>query len=112
MRKLARTRLAVVAAILVGLVGGAVWIFSGGNQSSVVTLHGLRSGESKPGSLVGRSLDEVTRSLGPPHAGRSFTGWDCCYRLGDDGSYFSIDSSWLVLRVQGGQVLDARVIVD
>lgn len=62
--------------------------------------------------------DQITRMDVEKHlgesSGRAFGGWDASYRLGDDQSYFAIDSSWLVIRLEqpGDRVIDAQIIVD
>ncbi|MFI4917169.1 MAG: hypothetical protein ACIAS6_11770 [Phycisphaerales bacterium JB060] len=58
-------------------------------------------------------MAELEHRFGPPY-GRGFAGWDHAFHLGDVGSYFAIDSSWLVVRVDpaSGRVIEARVIVD
>lgn len=58
-------------------------------------------------------LAELERRFGVPY-GRGFDGWDHAFHLGDDGTYFAIDSSWLVVRTDpaSGRVIEARVIVD
>lgn len=59
------------------------------------------------------SLIELEARFGPPY-GRAFTNWDHAFHLGDDGSFFAIDSSWLVVRTDpaSGRVIEAEVIVD
>jgi hypothetical protein len=58
-------------------------------------------------------MAELEHRFGPP-SGRDFAGWDHAFHLGDDGSYFAMDSSWLAVRVDpaSGMVIEARVIGD
>ncbi len=59
------------------------------------------------------TLAELERRFGSPYS-RSFSGWDYAFHLGDDDSYFAIDSSWLVVRTDpvSNRVIEAEVIVD
>ncbi|MEQ9096726.1 MAG: hypothetical protein RIE32_10735 [Phycisphaerales bacterium] len=63
----------------------------------------------------GRAVEvaEIEQRFGTSYE-RDFAGWDRAYHLGDDGSFFAIDSRWLVIRLnpQTGRVIDAAVIVD
>lgn len=56
---------------------------------------------------------ELEQRFGPPYS-RSFSNWDYAFHLGDDGSFFGIDSSWLVVRTDpaSGRVIEAEVLVD
>lgn len=48
--------------------------------------------------------------LGEPPPPEYFREWDMVYRLGMEGSYFGIDSEWLVIRLgPDGRVIDYRL---
>lgn len=64
-------------------------------------------------SGIALSFNEISNVLGSPDE-RVFSGWDAAYSLGRDKTYFSMDSTWLVIRYElgTGRVVDAKIIVD
>jgi hypothetical protein len=60
--------------------------------------------------LRGLTRSEVVKMLGEPPPPEYFREWDMVYRLGMEGSYFGIDSEWLVIRLgPDGRVIDYRL---
>jgi hypothetical protein len=70
---------------------------------------------SVPGEVMGLTLDEVEKKYGKPSEfGASvFPGWDRVYNLGPDDHLFSVDSKWLLVRVNSeSRVIEARTDCD
>lgn len=64
-------------------------------------------------ALIGLTKSKVAAMLGDPPATGYFRNWDLVYHLGDERSYFSIDSEWLVARLgPDGRVVEARIVTD
>lgn len=65
------------------------------------------------GSLIGLTKDEVVAKLGEPPPTDYFHEWSMVYMLGSERGFASIDSEWLVLRIdETGHVTDARIVHD
>ena len=62
--------------------------------------------------LVGMKRTDVVDLLGERDDTEYFKSYDMVYWLGPERGVFSIDSEWLVLRVQGDRVIEARVVRD
>ena len=53
------------------------------------------------------------RKIGEPPRSVYFTDYDFVYRLGPERSFFSIDSEWLVIKLDSiGRVSEARLATD
>ncbi len=64
-------------------------------------------------TLVGMSRDEIVEVLGVPPATMYFKDYDLVYWLGPERSLMSIDSEWLVIRLDGrSKVSEATVVTD
>jgi hypothetical protein len=63
--------------------------------------------------LEGRSRNEVEQLLGPRDETAKFADWSLVYYLGPERSLFSVDSEWLVVRLnRRGVVGDYRIVRD
>jgi hypothetical protein len=63
--------------------------------------------------LDGRSRADVVALLGEPRETDYFSDWSMVYKLGDERGSMSIDSEWLVVRLDGAdQVREARIVRD
>lgn len=63
--------------------------------------------------LAGRSRADVVRLLGEPLRTGYFRDWDLVYWLGPERGLMSVDSEWLVLRLdQEDRVMEYRVVTD
>jgi hypothetical protein len=63
--------------------------------------------------LTGKDRTEVVNILGEPDENRWFMGWDMVYWLGPERHPISIDSEWLVLRIDEEQrVIETKVVTD
>jgi len=64
-------------------------------------------------SFSGMSREEVTEILGEPDKTAYFREWDMVYWLGPERSIMSIDSEWLVLRLDAERkVTECRIVTD
>jgi len=64
-------------------------------------------------TLQGMTRSEVVSLLGTPPQTRYFSDWDLVYWLGPERGFFSIDSEWLVVRLDARQrVIDYRIVRD
>jgi hypothetical protein len=64
-------------------------------------------------SLVGKNRTELVRLLGAPPETDYFRDWDLVYPLGAERGFISIDSEWLVVRLnERGEAVDARIVRD
>ena len=64
-------------------------------------------------NLVGMSRGEVTALIGEPDNTSYFREYDMVYRLGNERGFISIDSEWLVLRLNTNQVVtEDRIVRD
>ncbi len=50
-------------------------------------------------SLLGQSRQEIETKLGTPPTTDYFSGWDLVYNLGAERGFISIDSEWLVIKL-------------
>ena len=50
--------------------------------------------------------------LGEPPDTGYFKQYDLVYWLGDERGFFSIDSEWLVIRIDDGRVIEAEIVTD
>jgi hypothetical protein len=65
------------------------------------------------GSLAGLTRVEVVSKLGEPRPTGYFKDWSIVYILGAERSLMSIDSEWLVLRIdRAGRVSDVAIVRD
>jgi hypothetical protein len=65
------------------------------------------------GGLGGQSRAEIVDMLGEPPDTKYFRDWDLVYWLGPERGFMSIDSEWLVFRLDTrGRVVDYRVVRD
>ena len=63
--------------------------------------------------LVGAPRAVVVRLLGEPDSTDSFREYDLVYWLGPERGLISIDSEWLVMRLDsGGRVAEHRLVTD
>jgi hypothetical protein len=63
--------------------------------------------------LIGHSREDVVTLLGEPPPTEYFKEWDMVYVLGAERGFISIDSEWLVLRLDDRRVvLEARIVRD
>jgi len=63
--------------------------------------------------LNGRTRTDVVSLLGEPPPTEYFKDWDMVYMLGAERGFISIDSEWLVLRMDSrGIVHDAQIVRD
>jgi len=63
--------------------------------------------------LRGRTRAEVVALLGEPPPTDYFTNFDLVYWLGPERGLISIDSEWLVIKLdQSGRVSQARLVTD
>ena len=56
-------------------------------------------------NLKSKSRDEIVALLGEPDETSYFRRWDLVYWLGPERGFFSIDSEWLVLRLNEESVV-------
>jgi hypothetical protein len=65
------------------------------------------------GLLLGLSRDSVEGLLGPVNSTEHFRDWDFVYWLGPERSWISIDSEWLIIRLDAnGRVAKAELTTD
>ncbi|MGA2798469.1 MAG: hypothetical protein ABSE63_12880 [Thermoguttaceae bacterium] len=65
------------------------------------------------GTLYNKTRAEVIELLGEPPKSGYFKDWDLVYRLGNERGLFSIDSEWLVVRLDAkGRVAEYRIVRD
>ena len=63
--------------------------------------------------LVGMTRAEVVQLLGEPAPTPYFREFDLVYWLGPEHGWFSIDSEWLVMKLDGsGRILEANLVTD
>jgi hypothetical protein len=63
--------------------------------------------------LIGHSREDVVTLLGEPPPTEYFKEWDMVYLLGAERGFISIDSEWLVLRLDDRRVVrEARIVGD
>jgi hypothetical protein len=61
----------------------------------------------------GMTRQQVTGIVGEPDKTEYFSDWDMVYWLGGERGFISIDSEWLVFRLDGQQkVTDHRIVRD
>lgn len=64
-------------------------------------------------SLTGLARPEVVSRLGEPEPTDYFKEWSMVYMLGPERRFMSIDSEWLVLRLdEAGRVTEIRIVND
>jgi hypothetical protein len=64
-------------------------------------------------SFRGMTREHVTAIVGEPDKTEYFKEWDLVYWLGPERDWMSIDSEWLVFRLDGGKkVTDYRIVRD
>jgi hypothetical protein len=63
--------------------------------------------------LIGHSREDIVTLLGEPPPTEYFKEWDMVYLLGAERGFISIDSEWLVLRLDDRRVVrEARIVRD
>jgi hypothetical protein len=63
--------------------------------------------------LSGKSRSDVIAMLGEPPKTGYFADWNLVYWLGPERGYMSIDSEWLVVRIDASErVSDYRIVRD
>jgi len=62
--------------------------------------------------LVGMSRAQVEELLGVPPDTPSFREYDYVYWLGPERGFISIDSEWLVVKINDGIVVTAKIVTD
>ena len=63
--------------------------------------------------LSGMTRAQVAEMLGEPPPTGYFKTWDMVYYLGDERGYISIDSEWLVVKLDpAGKVSEYRIVRD
>jgi hypothetical protein len=63
--------------------------------------------------LIGHSREDVVKLPGEPPPTGYFKEWDMVYLLGAERGFISIDSEWLVLRLDDRRVvLETRIVGD
>ena len=72
----------------------------------------MADGLLKSNALIGKRRQEIVALLGEPPATSYFSEWDMVYVLGPERGFISIDSEWLVLRLEHGRVAEARLVRD
>lgn len=111
-----------LAAIVAGLVIWRVW-FPGRVLDPVAWRDDAQVGSGArlemadrlvaQGTLRGKTRAEVVKMLGEPPPTAYFHEWDLVYWLGPERGYISIDSEWLVFRLdEGGRVAEYRIARD
>jgi hypothetical protein len=61
----------------------------------------------------GMSRNQITAILGEPDETGYFKEWDMVYWLGPERSFMSVDSEWLVFRLDGQKkVTDYKIVTD
>ncbi len=64
-------------------------------------------------SLMGLTRTEVIATLGAPPPTDYFRDWSMVYNLGAERGFVSIDSEWLVIRLDASdRVSEARIVTD
>ena len=77
------------------------------------TRHRMADTLLQSGQLIGKSRDDVIDLLGAPTPTGHFSDWDLIYILGAERGYISIDSEWLLIRLDsGGKVSEAALTTD
>jgi hypothetical protein len=65
------------------------------------------------GSLIGKTRNEIVSLLGEPPDYGYYRDWSLVYRLGKERAFLSIDSEWLVFRIESDdRVVDYRILHD
>ena len=64
------------------------------------------------GLVQGLSMDAAEKLLGPATDTQHFAGAGPCWYLGPEPSFLGIDSAWLLLDVEGDQIVGGRVVTD
>ncbi len=63
--------------------------------------------------LRGMTRKQLTAIIGEPDVTEYFKEWDMVYRLGPERGFISIDSEWLVIRLDSQkEVADYRIVED
>jgi hypothetical protein len=63
--------------------------------------------------LQGMTHEQIVELLGNPEETPYFREWDLVYWLGPERGFFSIDSAWLVIRLDPqGRVSEYRLVTD
>lgn len=63
--------------------------------------------------LQGRTKTEAVKILGEPLRTSYFRDWDMVYWLGPERGFISIDSEWLVIRLDAhDRVIESRILKD
>ncbi len=63
--------------------------------------------------LRGMTSSQVIDMLGKPPATDYFSEWDLVYRLGPERGFLSIDSEWLVVKLDQNEIVaDFKIVSD
>jgi hypothetical protein len=75
--------------------------------------HRIADGFVLTGHLLGKSREELITLLGAPPKTDYFSDWEMVYWLGAERGFMSIDSEWLVIRLNAsGKAVEARIVRD
>jgi hypothetical protein len=75
--------------------------------------HRIADGFVLTGRLLGRSREQLITLLGAPPQTNKFSDWEMVYPLGAERGFMSIDSEWLVIRLNAsGKAVEARIVRD
>ena len=115
--------IAVFALLTAGSIAGWLFCFPGRAfdatawRDEAQVQQGVRLGMADR-LIARRTLQNKTRAavikmLGEPPETGYFRDWDMVYWLGPERGFISIDSEWLVLRVDAdGRVVEYRIVRD
>lgn len=116
-----------LAALLLALVGGSLWWRSRGARFDAALWRDPRRAYSEEDPVRLRMVDDLLRRhplrgmtraqvvalLGEPRPTRYFREYDLVYWLGPERGWLSMDSEWLVVRLDSrGRVAEYRVVRD
>ena len=93
------------------------------DQRKWIAASGTRAREDQRGCMIddllrrhdmkGWTRRDVVNLLGEPRPTEYFSNYDLVYRLGDERGFISIDSEWLVMKLDStNRVSDIRLVTD
>lgn len=62
--------------------------------------------------LIGMTKEEIIGLLGPQSDVNYFQSWDLRYWMGPEPSFISIDSIWIVLKLEKNKVVKYKIMTD